>query len=177
MSIVAPNQYALAVLKYPMWMQHWLLTELRRIDREAQKIMVTNGGKHPASSTALLCMLRKKGGRGLQSVEGEYKITKIKAVMKLYSSSDPNMTTVREFEERAAALGYQSLITEAPRYSEELGLTLRLVYPEPTLCEAAGEEVTATKAKQLLRSKYEEQLLKIVRDESWQGKLHTASVQ
>ena len=32
----------------------------------------------------------------------------------------------------------------------------------------------ATKAKQLLRSKYEEQLLKTVRDEAWQGKLHTA---
>ena len=51
---------------------------------------------------------------------------------------------------------------------------MRLAYPEPTLCEAAGQEVTATKAKQLLRSKYEEQLLKIVRDEAGQGKLPTA---
>lgn len=63
--VVASNQYALAVLKYPLWTQHWPLTELRRIDREAQKIMVTNGGKHPESSTALLYVSRKKGGRGL----------------------------------------------------------------------------------------------------------------
>ena len=36
------------------------------------------------------------------------------------------MKMVREFEERSAAVGYQSLITEALRYSESLGLTLRL---------------------------------------------------
>ena len=76
--MVASNQYALAVLKYPMWMQYRPLTELRRIDREVLKIMVTNGGKHPASSTTLLYVSRKKGGRGLQSVEGEYKVMKIK---------------------------------------------------------------------------------------------------
>ena len=97
--------------------------------------MVTNGGKHLASSTALLYVSRKNGGRGLQSVEGEYKITKIKAAMKLFSNSDPSMKMVREFEERSAVLGYQSLIIEALRYSEELGLTLRLAYPEPTVCE------------------------------------------
>ena len=51
--------------------------------------------------------------------------------MKLYSNSDPSMKTVREFEERAAALGYQSLITEALKYSEELGLTLRILHLEP----------------------------------------------
>ena len=73
--VVASNQCALAVLKYPMWTQHWPLTELRRIDREARKIIVTNGGKHPTSSSALLYASRKKGGRGLQSVEGENKIT------------------------------------------------------------------------------------------------------
>ena len=73
-----------------------------------------------------------------------------------------------------AALGYQSLITEALRYNGELGLTLKLAYPKPTVCEAVGEEVTATKAKQLLRLRYKEQLLKTVCDEAWQGKLHTA---
>ena len=124
--VVASNLHALAVLKYPLWTQHWPLTELRKIDAEARKIMVTNAGKHPASSTALLYVSRKKGGRGLQSVEGEYKITKIKAAMKLFSNGDPSMKMVREYEERSAALGYQSLITEALRYSGELGMTLKL---------------------------------------------------
>ena len=76
--------------------------------------------------------------------------------MKLVSNSDPCMIMVREFEERSAVLGYQSLIKEALRCSEELGMTLRLAFLEPTVCEADGEEVTATKAKQLLRSKYQQ---------------------
>ena len=80
--------------------------------------------------------------------------------MQLFSNSDPRMKMVKEFEERSAVLGHQSLITEALRYSKELGLTLRLAYPKPTVCEVDREEVTVTKAKQLLRSKYEEQLLK-----------------
>ena len=74
--------YALAVLKYPKWTQHSPLTELRRTDREARKIMVTNGGKQQASSTPLLYVSRKRGGRALQSVKGEYKVKKIKAAMK-----------------------------------------------------------------------------------------------
>ena len=63
--MVAYNQYALAVLKYPMWTQHSPLTDLGRIDREARKILITNGGKHPVSSTSLLYVSGKKGGRGL----------------------------------------------------------------------------------------------------------------
>ena len=57
--VVASNQYALAVLKYPMWTQHWQLTELRGIDREARIIMLRNEGKHPASST-LYCTCHER---------------------------------------------------------------------------------------------------------------------
>ena len=109
-----------------MWTRHWPLTELRKTDREARKITITNGGKQPAPSTTLLYVSKEKGGCGLQSVEGECKITKIKEAVKLFSNSDPSMKMVREFEECSVASGYQSLITEAPRYSEELGLTLKL---------------------------------------------------
>ena len=42
------------------------------------------------------------------------------------------------------------------------------------VCQAVGEEVTATKAKQLLRFKYEEPVLKTVCVEVWQGKLRMA---
>ena len=75
--VQATNQYALPVLRYLMWTQHWPLSELRDADRAAQKIIVENGGKHPASLTSLLYLPREKGSRGLRSVEHEYKITKI----------------------------------------------------------------------------------------------------
>ena len=49
----ASNQFALPVVSYFIWTQTWPLAEQRRIDREARKIIVDNGGKHPVVSTVL----------------------------------------------------------------------------------------------------------------------------
>ena len=73
-----------------MWTQNWPIAELRQIDREVRKILVESGGKHPLGSTALLYLPRKKGGRGLKSVEQEYKLVKIKAALKVYKNLDPD---------------------------------------------------------------------------------------
>ena len=76
--VVASNQFALRVLGYLMWTQHWPVTDLKIVDREACKIIVENGRKHP--STAMLFLPREKGGRGSRAVETEYKVTKFFAV-------------------------------------------------------------------------------------------------
>lgn len=60
------------------------MTGLNKLDREARKIVVENGGKHPSGLTAILYMPRDKRGRGLRSIEEKYKETKIKAAVKLY---------------------------------------------------------------------------------------------
>ena len=96
--VQATNQYALPVLRYLMWTQHWPLSELRDVDRAARKIIVENGGKHPASLTSLLYLPREKGGRDLRSVEHEYKITKIKSLLKLYQNSDQTVEAVRDLK-------------------------------------------------------------------------------
>ena len=49
----------------------------------------------------------------MKSVEQAYKLTKIKAVVKMYQNPDPTMKLVLDFEERAASQGNQSLILEA----------------------------------------------------------------
>ena len=77
--VTASSQFALPVLGYLMWTQQWRVTKLKKLDREARKIVVENGGKHPSGSTAILYMSRKKGGRGLCSIEEEFKVTKLKA--------------------------------------------------------------------------------------------------
>ena len=64
------------------------------MDRAAQKIIVENGGKHSASLTSLFYLPREKGGRGLRSVEHEYKITKMKSLLKLYQNSDQTVNPV-----------------------------------------------------------------------------------
>ena len=170
--VTASNQFALPVLGYLMWTQQWLVTELKKLDREAREIVVENGGKHPSGSTAILYMPREKGGRGLLSIEKEYKVTKIKTAVKLYRNSDPAMAMVREFEERAEVLGHSSLVKEAARYAEETGLQLQLEYPNPTCIKHDSEEaITAEELKVELRRGLEQKTWEAVHEQSWQGKL------
>lgn len=68
-------------------------------------------------------------------------MTKLKAAVKLYRNSDPAMVMVREFEERTEELGHSSLIKEAERYAELMGLQLQLEYSNPICIEHDGEEV------------------------------------
>ena len=123
--VTASNQFALPVLAYLMWTQHWPVTELKKLDREARKIIVENGRKYLSGSTAILYIPREMGGRGLRLIEEEYKVTKIKVSVKLYRNGDPAITMVREFEDRAEKLGHSSLVKEAARYAE-MGLQLCL---------------------------------------------------
>ena len=115
-----------------MWTQHLSVTELQRIDREARKIIVENGGKHPLGSTAL-CFLG--------SVEEEYKAIKIKGALKLDKNTDATMSLVRRFEERSGALGHNSIIKEATQFSSSLGLELNLNCSTPSCCTEEGEVV------------------------------------
>ena len=103
--VQASNQFAMPVLSYLMPTQCWPVVELKRLDREARKVIVENGGKHPLGSTSLLYLPRVLGGRGLKSVEREYKQIKIKAVVRLYRNEYPAMEVVRQFEERSEEKG------------------------------------------------------------------------
>ena len=60
---------SLPVLSYLMWTQHLPVTNLQQIDREARKIVVSNGGKHPLGSTAL-CYLSREQGRARPEIGG-----------------------------------------------------------------------------------------------------------
>ena len=68
----------------------------------------------------MLYLARGKGGRVMRSVEREYKSVAVKAAVNLYRNPDLTMETVRKFEERSVALGYQSLVKDAVKYAEEL---------------------------------------------------------
>ena len=139
--MVASNQFAMPAMSYYMWTQHWAITELKQIDREACKIVVENGGKHPCGSTSLLYLSRDKGGRKLHTIEREYKETKVKAVVNLYQNRDPAMKMVRDFEERAESVGHQALTEEAAVYAKEFGLQLQLEYPDPVCVTEKGEVI------------------------------------
>ena len=75
-------------------------------------------------ATAVLDVSRMLGGRGLKSVDNEYKNTKIKAAVKFYCNADLTMAAVRSFEELAVQNGHHSIIKDAKKYTEELDLQL-----------------------------------------------------
>ena len=114
-----------------MWSQHWCMTDLRDIDRQERKIVCESGGKHPLGLKATVYLPRALGRRAMRSVEEEYKMTKIKSAIKLYSDEDSTTSLVRAFEENAAHQGHQSLVKEARMVAEELGITLDLSFPHP----------------------------------------------
>ena len=64
--------------------------------------------------------------------------------MKLYRNGDPARAMVREFDERAEELGHSSVVKEAARYAEEMGLQLQLEYPIPTSIKRDSREVITT---------------------------------
>ena len=56
------------------------------------------------------------------------------------------MAMAREFEERVEELGHISLVKEAARYAEKMGLQLELDYPNLTsIRHDSGEVTTAEK--------------------------------
>ena len=69
---------------------------------------------------------RKLGGRVLKALEEEYKLTKIKAAVKLYSNPDSVMQVDKRYEEKAEGRGLRALIEDAKKYAQELGLELNL---------------------------------------------------
>ena len=145
--MVASNQFAMLAMSYYMWTQHWPITELKQIDREDRTIVVENRGKHPCGSTSLLYLSRDKGGRGLLSIDTEYKETKVKAAVNLYQNRDSAMKLVRDFEERAESVGHQTLAKEAAVYAKEYGLQLQLEYPDP-VCVRGGRGDTGKNGKE-----------------------------
>ncbi|XP_022810379.1 uncharacterized protein LOC111347394 [Stylophora pistillata] len=133
--------------------------------------MVESGARHSLASTDQLYIPRSSGGRGLKSVESEYKLIKIKAAVKLCANTDPTLKLVREFEERAVDKGRRSMLKDASGFARELGIELELEHPEPVGRTEEGELVDKKKigvfAKKALYTKRRQG----IEEQRWQGKL------
>ena len=114
-------------------------------------------------SKALLYLTRKVGGRGLKSVENEYKLTKIKTAVNLYRNQDPTMKVVREFEERATETGHHSPV----KYAKELDLDLKLSELNPTCRTADGNEVSGKQIGVWAKRAQQQQLRQEITKEKW----------
>ena len=77
--------------------------------------------------------------------------------MRLYNNSDPTMELVRQFEEKTRRTGRHSLIGDAQRLAEELGMKLHFRCPDPSGTTEQGEVIEGRKigvwAKKAVQSK------------------------
>ena len=77
-----------------------------RVAKTRQRIAENHDGvwwETPFSD--LLYLPKRSHRRGLKSIESECKITKIKAVTRLYANANPTMVLAQRFEEKAERTG------------------------------------------------------------------------
>ena len=83
----------------------------------------------------------------------------------MYSNRDPTLQLVREFEERAAEKGHQSLVRKTRVYADEMDISLQLSYPDPICRDADDQEVERGSVKKCLNDAIERSWRDMVREE------------
>ena len=87
----------------------------------------------------------------------------------MYTNPDPTIKIVREFEEKATRTARRSLIKDAKKYAQGMGLELTQEYPEPK-GHADGEDVCGTKIGAWGKAAQRRKKCETIKEEKWQGK-------
>ena len=124
--IASTNNFAVPAVQYQMWSSMWRMEDIRKLDRDTQKLIKTNKAMHHQKSNASLYLQKSKGGRGLMEVESVYKLTKIKVAHYVSLAEDPRLNLVRMADERNHAKKLPSINTTAYNYANELGIRMTL---------------------------------------------------
>ena len=107
-------------------------------------------------------------------MEIEYKQTKVKAAIKLYSNQEPTHCTLRlvwEFEEYPTIKDHQLLVKEAQCYANVMGISSDNSHPQPMYKDRDGKDISCEKEKNELNVATKEMGQDKIQNEKWQGKL------
>ena len=91
----AVNAYCLPIIRYTAGIVKWNVDDLRSMDRKTRKVLTMHRGLHPRSDVDRLYISRKKGGRGLKSVEDVVYEEKCSLFHYLSKSQEPLLIAVR----------------------------------------------------------------------------------
>ena len=89
------NAYCLPIIRYTAGIVKWNVDDLRTMDRKTRKLLTIHWRLHPRSDVDRLYISRKKGGRGLKSVEDVVHEEKCSLFHYLSKSQEPLLTAVR----------------------------------------------------------------------------------
>ena len=93
--------------------------------------------------------------------------------MRLYNNLDPIMELVRQFEEKAQRTGQHSLIGDAQRFAEELGMKLELRCPDPSGTTEQSEAIEGLKIGVWTKKAVQSKRFEDTKEKKCQGKLMT----
>ena len=97
--IASTYNFAVPAVQYQMWSSMWHMSDIRKLDRDTQKVIKNNKAMHHQESSANLYLQKSKGGRGLMEVESVYKFTKIKVAHYVSHAEDPRLNLVQMADE------------------------------------------------------------------------------
>ena len=99
---------------------------LKDIDGIIRNAMNISGSKHTNLMNAVVYLPRIKGGRGLKSLEQTYKEVKVKVCAKLINTDDRRLLIVKQFHSSYFEKPNYSIIKEANKYIEDIGLDFEI---------------------------------------------------
>ena len=168
--------YVNGCLEYYFWGCNLRIDFLKEVDRTIRKVMNICGAKHTNTVNDGLYLSRRKGGRGLRSVENDYKDVKVKAAMKLKMNDDSRMKLVNRFSQIHLHTNSYSIFKEANRHCQDKGIVFQCQLDSIVIKFPHEEEEISTEDK-LCIEKFSKKLkeyntkkrLQIITESSWQG--------
>ena len=121
LKVQATNTFAMSALSYFMTTTEWIIYEVQEFDRQVRKILKDNKGRHPCASVHFMYLPRSMGGKGLKSIEQEYKEWKIKTTLHLHTSTEQ---AVKAAAQARRTRERKSLMKDAEKYAEELAVDI-----------------------------------------------------
>ena len=173
--VLATNIFVNGCIEYYFWACNMRIDFLKSVDRSIRKVMNVCGAKHTNTVNEGLYLSRKKGGRGLKSVEDSYKDIKIKAAMKLKSNDDPRMKLVNRFNHIHIKTNSYSIFKEADKYCSEKKLTFTSELQHASIVFPNNEELSThdeqcnVKLAQKLKLNNNNLYLQSILSREWQG--------
>ena len=150
--VKANNMFGNSSVEYYFWAVKFPINQIREMDVAVRHNMNLAGSKHTHLMNEVNYIPRKKGGRGLRSLEDSYKTTKIKLAAKLMEDIDERVTLVKKFHDNSKDGSSYSIFKEAQRYASELEIEMNIEEETMKVVDSATHEIMKVKGDSFSKS-------------------------
>ena len=170
--VIACNVFVNSSAEYYFWAVKFPINQIREMDTAIRENMNLSGSKHTNLMNAVNYIPRRNGGRGLRSLEENYKTTKIKLAIKLMEDIDDRVTLVKKFHDNSKDTSSYSIFKEAQKYASKIGIHLMIEDSTMEVTDSVTHEIVNVKSGSLsktLKTKVFIQNHTEILNSTWQG--------